>query len=269
MIFLQVPHVVPCEAMSDPLSPGSASPPQFATAEYASPAGMDVCKSCNKPISGNYYRVNGSIACANCVSQLQAHLPKDTHSAFVRALLFGAGGAILGLILYSAFGIITGLEIGYLSLAVGYIVGKALRMGSGGVGGRRYQIAAVLFTYFAVSMSAIPVGIYESIKDYKEKHPKANVSSQTAPSTAPANKLDSSPEGKAVAADEKAGPGIGKLLGTLLFFGLASPFLGLENPVNGALGIVILLVGIRIAWKLTAAPQVDIVGPFQARPVST
>jgi predicted outer membrane lipoprotein len=57
-------------------------------------------------------------------------------------MIFGVGGAILGLILYSAFGIITGLEIGYLPLAVGYIVGKAVGMGSGGVGGRRYQIAA-------------------------------------------------------------------------------------------------------------------------------
>ena len=35
------------------------------------------------------------------------------------------GGATIGLILYSAFGIITGLEVGYLSLAVGFIVGKA------------------------------------------------------------------------------------------------------------------------------------------------
>jgi len=255
--------------MSDPLVPGSSAPPQFATADYTSSSGTETCKSCNKPISGNYYRVNGTMACANCVSQLQARLPKDTHAAFVRAMVFGAGGAILGLILYAAFGIITGLEIGYLSLAVGYIVGKALRMGSNGVGGRRYQIAAVLFTYFAVAMSAVPIGIYESIKDYKEQHPKTSTATPSAPATDRSQKLDSSPEGKAVAADEKAGPSAGKLIGTLLFFGLASPFLGLQNPVNGALGIIILLVGIRIAWRLTAAPQVDIVGPFQARAAGT
>jgi hypothetical protein len=254
--------------MSDPLASGSTTPPQFATAEYASAPGTEICKSCNKPVSGSYYRVNGSIACSDCVSQLQAQLPKDTHAAFVRALLFGAGGAVLGLILYSTFGIITGLEIGYLSLAVGYIVGKALRMGSAGVGGRRYQIAAVLFTYFAVSMSAVPIGIYESIKDYKEKHPKPAASTQAPPAVNPSEKLDSSAEGKAIVADEKAGPSAGKLLGTLLFFGLASPFLELQNPLNGALGIIILFVGIRIAWKITAAPQVDIVGPFQVRPAS-
>ena len=71
-----------------------------------------------------------------------------------------------------------------------------------------------------------------------------------------------------MANDEKPGIGIGKLLGTLLLFGLASPFLELQNPVNGALGIVILLVGIRIAWRLTAAPQIDIIGPFQTKPAS-
>jgi hypothetical protein len=257
--------------MDDPTTTNSNATPQFATAEYASPGGSETCKSCNRPVSGSYYRVNGSLACSNCVSQLQSQLPRDSHSAFVRGMIFGVGGAILGLILYSTFGIITGLEIGYLSLAVGYIVGKAIRMGSGGVGGRRYQIAALALTYFAVSMSAVPIGIYESIKDAKAKpHP---VSSST-PTTGNPSKVDSgvdsptSPEAKAVAKDEKPGMGIGKLLGTLLLFGLASPFMELQNPINGALGIVILLVGIRIAWRLTSAPQIDIIGPFQTKPVS-
>jgi hypothetical protein len=31
----------------------------------------------------------------------------------------------------------------------------------GGVGGRRYQIAAALLTYSAVSMSAVPLAIHE------------------------------------------------------------------------------------------------------------
>jgi hypothetical protein len=258
--------------MNDPTTSNSSVAPQFATAEYASPGGAETCKSCNKPISGSYYRVNGSLACSHCVSQLQGQLSRDTHSAFVRGMIFGVGGAILGLILYSTFGIITGLAIGYLSLAVGYIVGKAIRMGSGGVGGRRYQIAALALTYFAVSMSAVPIGIYESIKDAKARpHPVSSSTSGPASSGKVDSGADSSadPEAKAVANDEKPGVGIGKLLGTLLFYGLASPFLELQNPVNGALGIVILLVGIRIAWRLTAAPQIDIIGPFQTKPAGT
>jgi hypothetical protein len=55
---------------------------------------------------------------------------------------------------------------------------------------------------------------------------------------------------------------IGRALGMLAFAGLASPFLDLENPVHGIIGLVILLVGMRIAWQLTAQKPIDIVGPF-------
>jgi hypothetical protein len=49
-----------------------------------------------------------------------------------------------------------------------------------------------------------------------------------------------------------------------LLIGLASPFLALENPVGGAIGLVILFVGMNIAWKLTAGPKIEILGPFVA-----
>jgi hypothetical protein len=58
--------------------------------------------------------------------------------------MFGIGGAVLGMILYAAFGILTGLVIGYVALGVGYIVAKAITMGSKGVGGQPYQIAAAV-----------------------------------------------------------------------------------------------------------------------------
>jgi hypothetical protein len=104
-------------------------------------------------------------------------LPNDTHAAFVRGLTFGIGGAVLGLIIYAAFGIITGLMLGYISLAVGYIVGKAIKMGSKGIGGRRYQIAAVLLTYIAVSMAAVPIGISQIVKhNQKVRHAQPQAS---------------------------------------------------------------------------------------------
>lgn len=62
--------------------------------------------------------------------------------------------------LYSAFTILTHIEIGYVSLAVGFIVAKAMMMGSNGVGGRKYQITAVLLTYAAVSLSALPIAAF-------------------------------------------------------------------------------------------------------------
>lgn len=234
--------------------------PQFGTAEYQTQSGSDTCKSCNQALSGRYFRVNGSLACERCTEQLKAQIPKDSHSAFVRGLLFGVGGAILGLILYSVFAIVTGIVIGYVSLAVGYIVGKAVKFGSGGMGGRRYQIAAVLLTYAAVSMSAIPIGISQAIKSKKEGPPSrvAPSPSQSAPS--PGNPPSSGTATPQHASEQKMN--FGAALAALAVLGLASPFLELQDPFHGVIGLVILFVGIRIAWQLTAGPKIDILGPF-------
>ena len=96
-----------CDRLSNPA-------PQFATAEYAGASGAERCQSCKKSIGSQYYRVNGNFACAYCGEQAKLRLPQDGHQAYVRGLLFGTGGAILGLIGYAAFGIITGLMVGYI-----------------------------------------------------------------------------------------------------------------------------------------------------------
>jgi hypothetical protein len=241
--------------------------PQFATAEYAGSG--DVCKSCNQAISGAYYRINGSLACDRCSTQLQTQLPKDSHSAFVRALTFGIGAAIAGLIGYAAFGIITSIRIGYISLAVGWLIGKAMRTGSKGVGGLRYQIAAAALTYAAVSMAAIPVYFSQISKDKATRPPQM----KTAPANpgGPASDAEtddsaSSSSGTATpAAQAKPRMNPFKALGLLALLGLASPFLELQDPFHGAIGLVILFVGIRFAWQQTGAPKIDIVGPFQNR----
>src|SRR5256885_2444223 len=107
--------------------------PQFGTAEYAS-SDSDRCKACNQTLGSTFYRINGAVTCSYCAEQTKLRIPVDSHSTFVRALLFGIGGAILGLVIYSGFGILTGLMVGYISLAVGYIVGKAMMKGSNGIG---------------------------------------------------------------------------------------------------------------------------------------
>jgi uncharacterized membrane protein len=252
---------------SSPMGFPPANPtPQFATAEYAGSG--EVCKSCKQAISGSYYRINGSLACDRCTTQLQTQLPKDSHAAFVRALMFGIGAAILGLIGYAAFTIITGIMIGYISLAVGWLIGKAMRTGSRGVGGRRYQIAAALFTYAAVSMAAIPIYFSQISKDKATKPPQV----KTAPANPGAATDDAEGEDSASssggatqarAAKPKMNPFTA--LGLLALLGLASPFLELQDPFHGVIGLVILFVGIRFAWQQTGAPKIDIVGPFQNR----
>lgn len=236
--------------------------PQFGTAEYKSASGPDRCKSCQQELSGAYFRINGLLACEKCTRQLQAQTPKDTHAAYVRGILFGVGGAIVGLILYSAFGIATGIRLGYIALAVGWLVGTAIKKGSNGIGGRRYQIAAVALTYAAVSLSAIPVGIYYIVKEKNAAQiSRPPVSSPASHATAPGS---ASPQDDPPASGQRSTPTLTSAAGVLLFAGLASPFLELSEGVSGLIGLVIIFVGIRIAWKMTGAAPLEVLGPFQA-----
>jgi hypothetical protein len=257
--------------------------PQFGTAEYAGGADNERCKSCGQSLGSQYYRVNGAVTCSYCGEQAVLRKPQDTHQILVRGLLFGGGGALLGLIIYAGFGILTGLMLGYISLAVGYIVGKAIMKGTNGIGGRRYQIAAVALTYAAVSLSAIPIGVSEIVKHQRQqaqqqklanKLTEASSESEMAsadpsydptaePRTAPSSTADPIDE---LAADTQAAHkkpmSFGAAIGALLFAGLASPFLELQDPFHGVIGLVILFVGLRIAWQITAEKELDILGPF-------
>jgi predicted lipid-binding transport protein (Tim44 family) len=253
--------------MSDSSPLNLNSTPQFATAEYAQKVSGDVCTTCKQLISSRYYRVNGALTCETCAEISRRQIPVDSHASFVRGVLYGIGGAILGLILYSTFGIVTGLVIGYLALAVGYIVGKAIRLGSRGLGGRRYQIAAVLLTYAAVSLSAIPVAISQAIKQPSAKRTQTQTTSPSASSPADSSATIVAED----TGDRAASPApksLGAAIGWLALIGLASPFLELQDPIHGVIGLVILSVGIRIAWRLTAGSDLQVLGPYENRPAS-
>jgi hypothetical protein len=127
---------------------------------------------------------------------------------------------------YVTVALVTGLVIGFASLAVGLIVGKAMFFGSKGVGGRRHQIAAVLLTNVAVSMSAVLI----AISQIRQQHAAQQAGAHTAGESE--KKMD-----------------LGKAIGLLAFLGVASPFLDLQDPVHGLIGSVILFVGILIAWR--------------------
>ena len=242
------------------MSESLANPtPQFGTAEYAAKPGADQCRTCNQPLGATYYRVNGVMACENCAKRVENALPKDNHRAFVRSLLFGAVGAVLGLALYATFEIATGWIIGYVSLAVGYIVAKAMMMGSEGLGGRRYQITAAILTYVAVSLAAVPVIFWQVGKTHNTGGPSrvGRSASQADPSGAPTNL-------PAETTPNDAGMTFLKAIVVLLGIGLASPFLALSDPFSGAIGLFILFIGIKIAWKMTAGKPIQILGPFRS-----
>ncbi len=250
--------------------------PQFGTAEYVGSPSTDHCQYCHQPVPSTYYRINDSMACPACADKARGELARDTHPAYVRGLLFGIGAAIVGMILYATFAITTGIIIGYVSLAVGWMVGTAMMKGSSGVGGRRYQITAALLTYAAVSVAAVPIWIHADIEHKRAAQQKLTEKQKTAleqrqlesefgqphqtpdPGSSAAPPAEPPPQPK-----EK--PSFVGAFAQLLLIGIASPFIEVweGGPTFGwAIGIVILIVGIRIAWRITAGRPLAIYGPF-------
>lgn len=229
--------------------------PQFTTAEYSRPSG-DQCAACQQPLTAQYYRVNGKMACPACTQRLQRTLPQDSHAAYVRGILFGIVAAIIGMICYAGFTIITGFYIGYVALAVGWLVAKAIMLGSKGIGGRRYQILAVILTYAAVSLAAVPIVIsaYSKAKDRISTVQKQKTSAAEDQAAVP----EQAPDTPKPAQISRTAA-----LGQFILIGLASPFLKLQDPGHGVIGLIILFVGIRIAWKMTQnSRRADIQGPY-------
>ena len=221
----------------------------------------DQCTRCQQPIAGNYYRINSDLACESCAAQATPNLPADSHAAFTRAILFGIGAAIVGMIAYALFEIGTGIIIGYLAIGVGYLVGKAMKVGSKGRGGRRYQIAAAILTYASVSIAAVPVAIHQ----YRE-HP----TKQAAPASNSADAEHPYPGEPRPKPEQPVG--LGMAIVTLLGLGLASPFLELADGFGGIIGLFILFLGIRAAWNLMAGHDFatdEITGPYstQSNPI--
>jgi hypothetical protein len=229
--------------------------PQFSTAEYAHIPGTERCRICGNAIAGEYFRVNGQMACSQCAAQAKQGTPVDSHSAFARGLTLGVGAALLGLILYATFTIITGWYLGYVSLGVGWLVGAAIKKGSNGLGGRRYQIAAVLLTYAAISLASIPIIIAAVAK---EQRGTKEVSISKSGDVTPSN--DASEDSQASAQPKQID--WGAAAGQLALWGLASPFLELRDPVHGLLGLFILFIGLRIAFRMTAERPLSVDGPY-------
>jgi hypothetical protein len=208
--------------------PAHTSTPQFGTAEYVGTPSADVCQFCKQPISQQYYRVRRQMACGTCGEIARQQTPVDSHSGYGRSLAFGIGGAVLGMAGYATLMIILkGATIGYFSFGVGYLVGRAMMLGSKGLGGRKYQITAALLTYAAVAFAAVPFGLWTIYEKY----------------------------GRIVIPNPL----------WMAWYGLASPFYDLDQPFWGAIGLVILFVGIRIAWRMTQGrPDQEVTGPFAA-----
>ena len=114
---------------------------QFDKAEYGGAAGdaADGVRPCQNALAGEYFHVNEQPFCASCKAEVERVLGGSPGPAgFVKAALGGVAGGIAGALLYYLVLALTGYEIGIIAIAVGFLVGKGVRWGTGNRGGRLY-----------------------------------------------------------------------------------------------------------------------------------
>ena len=139
-----------------PIQPPASAFPVLDPIEFDAPTSNTApeatsCSSCRQDIRAIYYEAAGKVICPRCRGQLEAHFSPEGGriGRFGRAFGFGLLAAIAGTALYLIIAAVTGSVFGIVALLIGWMVGKAVFIGSGRRGGRRYQILAAVLLLVA------------------------------------------------------------------------------------------------------------------------
>lgn len=254
---------------------------QFDRAESTAPDQPPLgCTACKRPIADTYYTANGATVCDGCRRQLEREMTAPNRQ-WPLAILLGVGAAILGAILYFAVTAITGYEIGLVAIAVGWLVGRAIQKGTGGRGGRGYQVAAVLLTYLSVAGAYSGLAVREMIgrasTDTLEVAPTpdpdgATGAEQTSPNSPTGDSVvaitpsaSAEQDGDPTGTDDPSQPA-GNAWLTLAGLMLGLPIISALGALPGGLiSLLILGIGLHQAWRMTGKLSIDLHGPFQVR----
>lgn len=258
----------------------SSQPLQFdhaveGDATSASGATATTCASCKAPLVRLYYEVNGDAVCAKCKYEVDkaSRMPTGI-GPFAKAFVVGGIAAVLGAAIYYGVIALTNFEIGIVAIVIGFMVGWGVRRGAAG-GGRRYQVLAVVLTYFAVGLAYTPLLLREAMKGAGASDSTAAIANDsavvslagdpsddvTAPLSEAAVALDSvgtTSPGKALAI------GIPLLLGGSILFIFALPVIAVLGSLpSGLISAFIIGIGMHQAWKMTGAQLATITGPYR------
>lgn len=265
------------DARNDELQFDRLSGPTSSAAAGATPA--VVCAVCQAAIKTDYYQINGKSVCASCRQAVEASAatPRGARP-LVQAGLFGLAGAIAGAIIYYAVIAITNFEIGIVAILIGYMVGYMVRKGAAGKGGRRFQILAVVLTYWAVGLAYAPIffkGMNEGTGTTKASAVPDSSRVVASDTTARADSAAARAPASATVRDSTAakplrGATLAIGLGALLFVTFALPVMAVAGTMpSGLISALIIFIGMRQAWRMTATPTLDVSGPYRVgtRPV--
>jgi len=211
------------------------------------------CAACNQAIATSYYEVNGSVTCLRCRNQIMAGWNRGSAGGrFAKALGLGLGAAVVGAAVYFGIAALTGYEFGLVAIVVGLLVGGAVRKGSNGRGGRRYQLLAVFLTYTAVVVTDSSLIARALQKEW---------SARAASPAAVAAGISASTDAATSTSPRPGLPAIALGLAVIIALAYAAPIMiGITSPIH------LLIAGFALyeAWKLNRGVALQVTGPYQA-----
>ena len=179
---------------------------QFDQAEMTTPASSGPsCDACKRPITDAYYEINRKILCSSCRQHIEASFQGGSGLArFLKASLFGFGAALVGAAIYYGIARASGLNIGLVAILVGFMIGGAVRKGTGNRGGMLYQFLALFLTYFAIGLMGLTFVIEQQFNEFRGKiknaEAKKEAPAQIVKNEKGAAKTDDRPQNPIVAA---------------------------------------------------------------------
>jgi hypothetical protein len=206
------------------------------------------CAQCSSPIASVYFLLSNQKICSSCSETAKSTQSRGNASHIMSGIVYGAGAAFACCVVYAIITMTTGMQLALISIAVGYLIGKAMRKGSEGFGGRRLQVAAVVLTYLSITGSYIPLMYGEMAKVEAKRLTAANNGETSQAATA---LKTITPQGRAIVTLILA-------TGTSFLF----PIFELAHPASGVIGLLILYFGLSRAWKETARDSRLLMGPY-------
>jgi hypothetical protein len=236
---------------------------QFDKAEGTQPAAA--CAACGRPLADTYYEANGKVICPACRLRFLAEWNRGTGAGrFFKAALLGLLAGAVGAGIWYAILALTGYELGLVAIVVGLLVGGAVRKGSNGRGGWKYQALAIFITYSSIVVTYIPLILGE----LNELQVAGVVSDSTAQGSDSLLVQGAASEPPLAAVSDSSPPlpdippalGVVVGLAALFLLALALPVLaGLEN----IMGMIIIGIALYEAWRLNRRVELKIAGPYR------
>jgi hypothetical protein len=247
----------------DPTQPGASDASidslDFERAEKSTNT-TPVCAQCATPITDRYYTIGSHVLCEPCHFAFQnAKAPGNVATRFFGAAGLGGIAAAMGCALWMAVTELTGYEIGLIAIAIGYLVGMAVHIGSRRVGGLVYQLLAIFLAYSAIVMTYVPMIANQMIASEEfQSGMEAGESEIWAEGADPAADPVEGEEPNVPALNPEDAAVLAWISAIPLAYML--PFLmGFEN----AIGILIIGFALWQAYRMNTRAKIELQGPFR------